>query len=261
MYLVLMKMVFHQQFLYRSEMFFNFLGNVLRIVIQVSIWTSLMGIGGIVEDITLSNMITYTVISIIIRMLVHSEIATVFSKKVKTGEIVVDFIKPVSLKSYMFSQQISENTFNFIIIGLPLLLFSQLVYGLEMIANGHTLFLFLIALILGIVIMFYIDYILGTLIFWVKNNVYVYLVRGALFEIFSGVFVPLWFYPDFLLGAVNYLPFRLVAFEPIAIYLGKTSIKEAYDIILLQVIWIILLYIIQKLLWHIAQSKVFIQGG
>lgn len=247
--------------MYRSEIIFRFIGNLLKVMIQVSIWTSLLGVGGIVENIDLKDMITFTIISSIVRMLIQSNIAYIIATKVRTGEIAMDLIKPINFKGYFFSEQLSENSFGFLTIGLPVLLFSILSYGFKMTSSVLYFILFLTSLILGITIMFYIDYILGLCIFWVKNEVYIGFIGRALFDIFSGALIPLWFYPNFLVRMAAYLPFRLVAFEPIAIYLGKLDLEASFKVLLLQVFWIGILYLIERGVWKAAQNKVFIQGG
>jgi len=79
--------------------------------------------------------------------------------------------------------------------------------------------------------------------------------------IFSGSTVPLWFYPDWLNIVGLFLPFRLMAFEPIRIFMGHADLSGAIEIIAHQALWIVGLYVLERLVWREIQNNVFIQGG
>lgn len=262
LYYALLRLTFQRQFIYRANAIFNVIGSMLRVLIQISIWVALLGAGGLVDNINLSDMITYTVISLIVRQLISSRVAYTLADKVKSGSICTDLIKPINLKAYLFSEQISSNTFHFLFTGIPVLLLSAFCFGFKLPASISAFVFFIVSLFLAVILMYLIDYVMGLLVFWVKNGDYVRFISGSLFEVFSGAFIPLWFYPGFLVTISKYLPFQLIAFEPISIYLGKTASSTAcMKVILLQILWILLFYLLEKVVWNAAQKIVYVQGG
>lgn len=259
LYLAVLTQTFRQHFAYRVNEILSIIGNLIKVSVQVSIWIALLGTGH--SDISISDMVTYTVISVIVTNIIRSEVAYTLASKVKSGSICMDLIKPIDLKTYLFAEQISGNTFRLIFTSLPILIISIIFWEFKVPKNLATFLFFLISVVLALVLMYLIDYSLGILVFWVKNGLYVDLIKESLFEIFSGATIPLWFYPDFMVSISNYLPFRLIAFEPISIYLGKSSNEACLRVILLQLLWIVVFYIIEKFLWKAAQKLVFVQGG
>ena len=59
----------------------------------------------------------------------------------------------------------------------------------------------------------------------------------------------------------NILPFRYISDFPFRFYVGNISQSEALYSILIQIIWIIILFFLGKLLMEKALKKAVIQGG
>jgi ABC-2 type transport system permease protein len=73
--------------------------------------------------------------------------------------------------------------------------------------------------------------------------------------------LPLWFYPDWLLAICNVLPFMYAIFGPMEIYLGRVNVADSGFIIAMQLLWIVLLFGLERLVWARAQYKLVVQGG
>jgi ABC-2 type transport system permease protein len=86
-------------------------------------------------------------------------------------------------------------------------------------------------------------------------------MSGALFNLFSGSFVPMWFFPGWLNTVGLGLPFRSIVFEPTAILLGQTAGRDLVRVLLIQVGWVLVGYLTSTGLWRKAQKLVFAQGG
>ena len=137
---------------------------------------------------------------------------------------------------------------------------STIFFGLKAPAL-FNLSLFLISAMLAIILMFYIDYVFGLAVFWVKNGTHMAFIVYGMFTIFSGVTIPLWFYPAALAKVCDFLPFKLVSFEPISIFLGRYDPAQVWGIIFLQLLWIGFFFLIERLIWRSVQRLMFIQGG
>ena len=108
---------------------------------------------------------------------------------------------------------------------------------------------------------FLLSYILGLVGFWHSSVWQLGAYQWMLTSLFSGAFVPLWFFPDWLLSISNYLPFRLLYFAPIATYLGKLGVAEAAWLIAQQWMWVAGLLALQRIVWLAGIRKVVSQGG
>jgi len=257
----IIKKSFQQRAVYKIDSYLSIIGSLITLFIQISLWYALMGNGGSIGGISFQDMFNYLIINTVVLALVYSNAGNELAKKVQDGSIAIDLIRPTSLKYFLLSQDLGNNLFVVVFSVLPVCLVSIAIFGFRLPSDIIRICLFLLSLVNGIIIIFLINYIFGLLAFWLKSTWYISWYTGALFKLFGGTFVPIWFYPRFLQNISEALPFRLVTFEPISIFTGKLSLASSAYVILYQLIWIVILNITEKLVWNRAQSKISIQGG
>lgn len=260
-YVMFAKKAFRQNYIYKSNTYLRIFGAAVSIIVQISIWQALYNGKKTVNGVSLSDMMTYVIINLFLSAVTYSSIANRLAGKVRSGEIGIDFVKPVNLKYYLMAEDFGNALYRMIFTFLPTCIVSTFIVRFKLQPDlGHA-FLFIISTLLGIVLMYYIHYILGLLSFWFKNSLYTNFLLSACFTLFGGSVVPLWFYPDALRAAAEAMPFRYVTFEPISIYLGKVNYKSALLILVMQLFWIILFMFVEKCIWNNAQKVVTVQGG
>jgi ABC-2 type transport system permease protein len=143
---------------------------------------------------------------------------------------------------------------------LPIVIVSALLFGIE-ISSWEKILLFFIAAANAIFLQFMITYIIGLINFWTMSvGVYGSFV-GTLSSFFSGAFVPLWFFPKWLYDIAQFLPFKLIYYTPISIYLGKVNAYDAALLIIQQCFWILLFVVIERIMWNRGTKRLIIQGG
>ena len=123
-------------------------------------------------------------------------------------------------------------------------------------------FLFIISVVLGYVILFSIEFIIGNFAFWVVEirGLYAFVIWG-LAMLFSGYFLPLEFYPTLLAKIAAVLPFRAIIYFPTAIYTGQLTGENLVTALLTQLFWVAVLVGIGRLVYRAAFRKLVIQGG
>jgi ABC-2 type transport system permease protein len=251
-----------QQLMYRSEFFLKIGGNVLYIYVQICIWRALLGAGSeMAAQVSIQYMITYVIVANIIRQLSRTSFARIFDEKVRKGDIAIDFVRPINLKFYWFAEQSSENICTAIFSCVPVLIISSLVWGLIAPSSIIQLFQFGLSLIFAITLSYYIEYISGLCIFWTKDSTYSIQIVSGLKTIFSGAFIPLWFYPDWLYSIARILPFRMMSYEPIQIFLGRIGVLESWNVLALQFFWILIFYALEQFVWSFLKKEVVVNGG
>lgn len=87
------------------------------------------------------------------------------------------------------------------------------------------------------------------------------ILKKAIICIFAGTIAPINLFPEWFQVVANILPFQEVVYTPIYLYLGQIPIGEIGGIIIKQIIWIAILYILTKVFFHQAVKKVTINGG
>lgn len=259
MYLALMKFNFKQQFAYRASLYMRILGSIIRVYIQVCIWQALLRAGNTVEQ-TVEELVTYTVVAFLINQITRNNTAQALASKVKDGSIAIDLIRPFPVKWYLFYQQLSENMFNLIFVGLPVTLISLVLWSMR-IAGVLDLLFGLISLVLAVLLTFSFQYAVGLLVFWLKDVTYTRMITGGIVELFSGSMIPLWFYPEAFRQVCMMLPFRFMVFEPISVFLGEYNLTGCIRVIAIQFFWVVVLNIVGELIWKKVQKNITVQGG
>lgn len=253
-------LAFKEKYTYRFDFYVSFLASILVVIVQVNVWQALYK-GNLVDIASINDMITYVLISSIIFTLTKSDAANKIGRKVEDGSIIGDFTRPVNFKNYLFAEDLGNNFFQVLFVSLPSVLIVSIFYGFSWQVDLIKSLIFVLSLVLAILISFYIKYIIGLFAFWLETSWYIPFFVGAIFELFSGSTVPIWFFPEWLKTISDLLPLRLVFFEPISIFLNKYSFTDSLSIIFAQVIWLLILVNLEKLLWFNAQKKIVVHGG
>ena len=103
--------------------------------------------------------------------------------------------------------------------------------------------------------------IMGMTAFWTKTDFHVSWIVGAFMTVFAGSAIPLWFFPAPLKAVADCLPFKYMIFEPLNIFLGKTTFEQAILVLIMQAGWTLVLFFAGRVIWRYARRVITIQGG
>ncbi|MFW6377732.1 MAG: ABC transporter permease [bacterium] len=261
LYLEYIKKIFQLKLTYRFNFIFSILTSMLWVYIQVNVWQALFLNQERVSGVSLDEMISFVVLNLFINGLTSTDIGQNLGESINNGEIANSLIKPLNIKFYFIAEDFGDKLFNIIFSIVPTCLLAIFLWGFTLPTLSLNLLIFIISLINAIIIMYSINYILGLLAFWLETSWYVSWYLRAFQSLFAGSLVPLWFYPDILYRISRFLPFRLVSFDPINIYLERISVSESLNVLYMQIIWVFTLFIIEKAIWYQAHKKIIIFGG
>lgn len=262
LYLKILSNSFKTMSSFRFDYIINIMFSLTFLTVQVYTWKALFAYGVNVNgNVDLNGMIAYSIIGMATSSVTSSGIMKEINAMVLSGEIGHRLLLPVNFKRHFLYTNVSQNIFNTLYNCFPQLLIGILIFHLNFDFRFLNLPLFIISLILGFFINFYFNFIMGLTVFWLKNSYFLGCMTSAVTTLFSGRTVPLWFFPSWLLGISVFLPFRYIIFEPTSILLGVNSYMESGRTILIQILWILILYILSEVVWKSAQKIVFAQGG
>ena len=260
-YFEYIKKMFQLKLTYRLNFILSILTSILWVFIQVNVWQALFHNRISVRGISLDDMISYVILTLFINALTNTNIGEDLASTVNSGDISSSLIKPINIKYYFIAEDLGRKMVKILFSIIPTCIMAALLWGFNLPGISFRFLLFVISVINGVIIMYTLNYILGMLAFWLQTSWYVRWYLRAFSSLFAGSIVPLWFYPDLLYKASKYLPFRLISFDPVNIYLNKITFMESISVIFSQIIWIIGLLLIEKLVWHQAEKKIIIYGG
>ena len=260
-YLYYLKISAQTSLAYRFDIWSGLLSAVLLFFIEVFLWRSLYSDGHTVSGIALSEMLNYIIVSLFLRYLFCCEVDENLRHSIIRGDIALDFIKPVSIYGIYLAQDIGMALGGLCIFFLPLFLLASIVIQFPVPASPVLLVPFFISALLGYLILWLLSALGGTLNFWLLKFGNFSMVQQILIMLFSGAYVPIWFFPEWIQRILNCLPFVYTYQLPIGIYIGRYNMREILWGLGVQLFWAVLLFGLFQIVTRRAQKKVLVQGG
>ncbi len=262
-YLAFTAKAFQRMLTYRFELWMELFINVLFMLVYVYLWKALYTERTSVEGYDLNGILTYIVISqTLLSFTFTLRVTRIIEDKVRTGKVVTDLMKPVDFQLMTLATAAGTSSHMALFNMFPKLLLFYGLLRLSLPPSLSTVGLFIISVVLGYLILFSIEFIIGMLAFWLVEvrGIYYFVVWGVSM-LFSGYFLPLEFYPDFLAKIAALLPFRAIIYFPTALYTGQLTGTSLVTALLIQLTWVVVLLGLGRLGYRADFRKLVVQGG
>jgi ABC-2 type transport system permease protein len=181
--------------------------------------------------------------------------------RVKSGDIAIDFARPVDLLLAWWARDLGRACFQQVTRGLPPLLIGALTIGLALPASWTAYPLGIASLALAVSVSFTLRYLVNMIAFWSVD------VRGfiGLYTVvigpFSGLFVPVHLFPGWLRTVAYATPFPSLFQSPIDVLSGRVLGCTALGVVGQQVCWLGVLVAGGRVVTWRAGHKLVVQGG
>lgn len=180
------------------------------------------------------------------------------------GNIAYELVRPHSVYSYWYAKLIGSSISS-VILRFPLVIIIALLlpapYNLSLPAGGIAFLLFFISLILGAFITIGITMLMYVSMFKTHSMAGSFILFGITTDLLGGHLIPIPLMPDWLQNITNFLPFRYATDLPFRIYLGDISGLSALSGIMIEIIWILALFLIGSKLMSRVTKKIVVYGG
>jgi len=214
-----------------------------------------MSIDGI-EGSNLNVQVISVLISTEIMVLNETWLEYEFESKVKSGNLVLDLIKPISIIGMFFFKNLAFLLVNFLIILFPLS--AILTYGFSSsILQIERLPMFVLSIFFSIIINFFLSLLIGVASLTLKSVWGVLIFKEALMALFGGILIPLEMYPSYIQRVVQLSPIYGIYQIPQKLLFGF----EGVGILFVQLSWIAVLLLITHLYMKRQMSKNTFFGG
>lgn len=267
-YLAFMRSALLGMLAYRLRYFTGILTYLLYVSIHYFIWAAVFSSGAsepdknlVLNGFTLSDMVTYITVAWIARSMCFSNIDWDMEELVKTGQISIYLLRPVNFLGMMLSQAAGELLFRLVFFTVPISIVIYLLFPIAPPAGTAAFALFLITSLLGFLVMAEFNFLVGIAALYFKSIGGLIQSKHYLIQLFSGLLIPLPFFPPWAEVVLKALPFQVITFMPLQFYLGKIAPDQALPALLQAVGWVAALYIMGQLLWQAAISRLSVQGG
>lgn len=259
-YIEFAKKKFMVNMAYRFENITGLFSTCLQVFVNWCLYRALYGKNTVYDGITFSMLITNFIISFVIGNAFAID-DFFLQSKVRDGSIANEFLRPINFKGRILAESLGESAFALIFQGVPALIITKWVFGMESPKDLSAFLLFIASIVFGYLILWCISFIVQVTSFWIINVWSVATIKNVLIDVLAGVFLPLWFLPDALRTFISFTPFESIYFSPIQLYLGRVEASEILLIFARQIFWIAILYAIGEILWRKGQKKLIVQGG
>ena len=235
-----------------------FLGVILFIFLRLWQVTYQETGATVLGGLTLSQMLWYLAITESI-ILSAPRVSQKVDQDVRTGQLAVHLIKPLSYPLYCLGDCLGERTVRFVMnlsVGFLLVLFFVGPIPLEL---NSFLFL-LIALPLAFTLDFLFNFIIGLGAFWLEDTTGIMLIYSRITMILGGMLIPIELFPEVMQPVLKVMPFASIVYGPARMFVHPHP-GELMNLILNQGICIVFAGLMVYGFYRLASNRIFANGG
>jgi ABC-2 type transport system permease protein len=236
--------------------FTNTIFGFMQAYILLAVFRNRTDVGG--YDAT--DAITYVWLAQALLMTVNVFGWQEFALRIRDGSIAVDLARPLDPQRYWFASDFGRALYHFVFRGIAPFIIGGLVFDLRYPSPGNAV-AFLVSVSLAVVVSFAFRFLYNAAAFWLLDYRGVRNVSVVVALFFSGMILPLSFFPDWLRTVAYALPFRAMMQMPIDVWLGKYSAASLSGALVVQATWAAVLLGLGRLALTAGTRKLVIQGG
>jgi ABC-2 type transport system permease protein len=189
--------------------------------------------------------------------------------QIRSGAIGYDLLRPTDLYLFWFTRALALRTAPIALRAIPLLSFTMLLlpclglseWSLAFPTSFPALIAFVVSLMGAVLLSTALTMLLTVSLMWTLSGEGINSLAPSLAIIFSGMIVPLPFFPDWIQPLLDVLPFSGLLDRPFRLFTGHLPPDALFPVLLHQVIWISIIVLFGRSLVQRGIQKLIIQGG
>ncbi|SHM21620.1 ABC transporter permease [Ruminococcus flavefaciens] len=239
------------------------IGNLLYLIVVYFLWDAIYESAGtdVVNGMTFSDTLIYLVLATALFNFMEMYAVWEIGRSIQSGKIVLDLLKPMEYRKYLFWSFSGSFITKFLLTFLPTFIAVAIVTN-GAIPLGINLLYFIFSVVMAISINYSIDFIVGTICLYTESIWGINIMKQVIVLLLSGATIPLAFFPDTLRTIVNFLPFQSIYNAPLTLLLdGAPTAETVLTTLGTQLIWCIAMMIVSKLFWKASLRQITVNGG
>jgi len=252
----------YQRYLtYRAATLAGLVTNFFFGILRASILVALYGIQTEVEGITLQGAITYAALTQAV--IGYLSLFNWFDLMVTvyTGEVSSDLLKPMNFIGYWMARDLGRAIVQFVFRGLIVMAGYALLFDLAWPQSLSQWLAVGVTLLFSWILSFLWRFLINLAAFWTPNARGILRFFFVLSWFFTGFLMPLRFFPDWIIKLSYLTPFPHMLNTVVEIYLGVLQGPELIQALLMQIFWIISLWLAAHLVLRAGVRRLVILGG
>lgn len=210
--------------------------------------------------LTPAQMTSYLAVAWMARAFYFNHLDREMAAEVREGRVAVELTRPYDYVAAKLAAALGEGVFRLVFFALPGMALVCLLFPVRL-PPPAAWPAFALVLFLAFWVNALVNVLTGLAAFFVLNNSGLMHARRVLVDLFSGLYLPLSFYPPWALAALRLLPFQAIAYLPGLAFVGGLQGRALGAAVAVQAAWIALLALAVAGLWRLAQRRLVVQGG
>jgi ABC-2 type transport system permease protein len=239
-----------------AGVFTNTVFGFIQAYILLAVYRQRSNVGGYDAGDTLTYVWLVQALLMTVYMFGWQELAL----RIRDGSIATDLSRPLDPQRYWLAYDLGRAPYHLIFRGVLPFVIGALVFRLHYpsIPNGLA---FVVSVALAVVVSFGFRFLYNSAAFWLVDIRGVVTVCLTVSLFFSGMVLPLSFFPHWLGTLARALPFASVMQTPVDIWLGKHHGGALLGVIALQLFWALVFLGLGRLTLRAGRHKLVVQGG
>lgn len=260
-YLDIIRIRFLMMLAYRVNYYSGIIIYAINIGAYYFLWEAIYGAQKVLGGFTLAQMTTYVAVSWMARAFYFNNLDREIANEIRDGSVAIQFIRPYNYLFVKLMQGFGEGIFRLLLFMVPGLAIVCLIFPVKLPSDPSVWLLYFVMLVFSFLINTQINMLVGLFAFFVENNEGMLRMKRVLVDLFSGVVVPISFFPGWLAVTMKWLPFQAITYLPSSVFTGRTTGQDVWLVLGVQLVWFLVLIIPITWVWRQARSRLFVQGG
>lgn len=260
-YLAITRCFILEGLVYRFGFLFTIFGNILYMGVVYYLWKSIYQNNQTMHGLTFEQTFLYVALGSAVFILLKTYVDWYMSYDIREGNITNHLIKPLDYQLMTLFGCMGRMLINMAAITLPTLIMLLLVFRIP-VAVGWGLLFFPLSLLMAFLVSFCFDYFVGLLTFYTESIWGISMVKEVIVTAFSGALVPLQFFPEAIQKVLYWLPFQTIYHTPLMMVTKPDqALNQLGWMLLVQVLWVVGLFLLTRLFYHQAIKVLRVSGG
>ncbi|HSU73658.1 MAG TPA: ABC-2 family transporter protein [Terrabacter sp.] len=181
--------------------------------------------------------------------------------RVRTGDIAVDFLRPVNPQLTYLASDLGRAGINFIGRGVPAFLLGALLFDMAWPPSAASWAAGAVSVVLAVTVAFSGNFVINLLAFWlveIRGISLLWMITGGLL---CGLYLPVPWFPDWLRTVATWSPFPSMLQNPIDILAGRVVGTDIVSAVAVQVFWAVVLLAVGQVVLRAGRRRLEVQGG
>ena len=254
-YFAYFKITWQYNLAYRMDLLVIFLASLISLISIYYLWNNIFQNQSEIFGYTKKHLVTYYILVGYLIAALNGFVPV--AKEIRSGKLSNYLTQPINYLLHHYWQVLSTAIFT-LIIGLPIVILIFFIFQEHLILiTGIKSYLLLIFVSLGAINISFLFYLLISFLeFWIlySDEGFVYMT-DIVISFFAGALIPLSFLPSYIQSVGNFLPFKYTTYFIIDTFLGRLSNIEIFIGFIMQLLWILILFLLVSTVWSIGLKK------